>query len=160
MIGRDWDDTNTYARHDTGKAVTRYAFCIVCGHQREVGFGGVSCYKCCGEIVRLADLSEADLEEMTRDNLTVAQLCERYRPDNPLGFRNIVSGRVSCKTPNKSNTPKGRPPKLREKYYDKVIGLIKCNPTLSMQQVADHFGISQTTVSRWFEESGLKKWFA
>ena len=42
---------------------------------------------------------------------------------------------------------------------ERAIDLIKANPTLSITVVAEHVGVSQPTVSKWFEEENLKRWF-
>jgi DNA-binding Lrp family transcriptional regulator len=45
-----------------------------------------------------------------------------------------------------------------EQIRKRALSLIQANPTLSIARVADHFGVSQPTVSKWFEEAGLKRW--
>lgn len=41
----------------------------------------------------------------------------------------------------------------------RAMSLIKANPTLSMTRVGEHVGVSQGTVSKWFKEAHLKRWF-
>ncbi len=40
----------------------------------------------------------------------------------------------------------------------RAISLMEINPTLSMQRVADHYGVSASTVSRWFKEADFRRW--
>jgi transposase-like protein len=51
-----------------------------------------------------------------------------------------------------------RPKKVMEKLRERVLSLIRVNPTLSMAAVARHFGVSEPTVSKWFDQAGLKRW--
>ena len=55
-------------------------------------------------------------------------------------------------------TPKrGRPP-IHPDVNGRAKHLIQANPTLHMTDVAHHVGVSPATVSKWFEEWGLKRW--
>ena len=51
-----------------------------------------------------------------------------------------------------------RPKKEMDALKEKVLSLIRANPTLHMSEVARHYGVSQPTVSKWFEEDNLKRW--
>ena len=57
-------------------------------------------------------------------------------------------------------TKQGRPhtPEMAEKKR-RAISLIEINPTLSIAQVARHFDVSESTVSKWFGEANFRKWF-
>jgi len=41
----------------------------------------------------------------------------------------------------------------------RALELAELNPTLSMSRIALHMGVSLPTVSRWFREAPLKRWF-
>jgi hypothetical protein len=59
----------------------------------------------------------------------------------------------------KRGRPKGSQTVEMQEKKRRAMNLIDVNPTLSAQRVADHVGVSQTTVLRWFEEAHLKRWF-
>lgn len=46
-----------------------------------------------------------------------------------------------------------------EKIKGRALNLIQANPTLSITRVAEHYGVSQPVVSKWFDEARLKRWF-
>lgn len=51
-----------------------------------------------------------------------------------------------------------RPAKEMAALKAKALRLIRVNPTLSMAAVARHVGVSEPTVSKWFDEAGLVRW--
>lgn len=60
----------------------------------------------------------------------------------------------------KRGRPKGSTSeKMREKKRH-ALSLIAANPTLSMTVVAEHVGVSQPTVAKWFEENNLRRWYS
>lgn len=40
----------------------------------------------------------------------------------------------------------------------RVLSKIEVNPTLSIDYLAHRFGVCTHTVSKWFNEAGLKRW--
>lgn len=55
--------------------------------------------------------------------------------------------------------PRGKRPKTEmERLKARALSLIEVNPTLSITAVAEHVGVSPPTVSKWFEQAGLKRW--
>jgi transposase-like protein len=55
---------------------------------------------------------------------------------------------------------KGQTKEVMEEKKKRALNLIDVNPTLSIQRVADHFEVSASTVSKWFDQAGLKRWTA
>lgn len=56
--------------------------------------------------------------------------------------------------------PKGRRPrKEMDAIRESALSLIKTNPTLSMTRVAEHYGVSYSTIDKLFKKSSLAKWF-
>lgn len=53
-----------------------------------------------------------------------------------------------------------RPAAEMAELKEKALRLIRVNPTLSMAAVARHFEVAEATVSKWFDEAGLKRWGA
>ena len=47
-----------------------------------------------------------------------------------------------------------------KKLKQRAISLIQANPTLSINRVAEHVGVSAPTVSRWFAKENLRRWFS
>ncbi|MFA4987874.1 MAG: hypothetical protein WC712_14950 [Candidatus Brocadiia bacterium] len=52
-----------------------------------------------------------------------------------------------------------RPKQVMARIKEQCRSLIEANPTLSLDQVARHYGVTAPTVSRWVDEWGLKRWF-
>ena len=52
-----------------------------------------------------------------------------------------------------------RPRKEMEEKERRALSLIEVNPSLSIARVAEHVGVSEPTVSKWFAKKGLRRWF-
>lgn len=46
-----------------------------------------------------------------------------------------------------------------EEKKRRAISLVEINPTLSIAQVARHFGVSERTAAKWFDEVDFRKWY-
>ena len=59
----------------------------------------------------------------------------------------------------KRGRPKGKMNKGMAEKKRRARLLFEANPTLSMARVARHVEVSDTTVSKWYDEWALKRWF-
>jgi len=60
----------------------------------------------------------------------------------------------------KRGRPKGSTSEIMGEKKRRAISLMEINPTLSMAQVARHFEVSESTVSKWFKEANFRKWYS